>query len=133
MNAAGRREIERQLESWGRWMITHHSVKAGVPSNAILWFGGAGGGTPGSRDLAGGAPAHIQKTYGLICGLPEKEREAVFVFYALPASLDGVEFTPERRCFQCGLNPDSVRRSLYSARAMLLREVFPGTLTVGAD
>lgn len=121
MDRITRQAIDSELNSWGRW-IERHADYTGHPSvNALVaQLYGAGGGTPGHRVLCLDMPEGIYATHARILMLSEKEREAVYLFFAVKLKDDGTVWTITEKARIYGIKEDSLRRRLARARYKIL-------------
>jgi hypothetical protein len=121
MDRLTRQAIDGELNRWGRW-IERHADYTGHPSvNALVaQLYGAGGGTPGHRVLCLDMPDHIYATHGRVLRLPEAEKEAVYLFFAVQLKEDGTVWTAAEKCRIYGIKEESMRRRLARARYRIL-------------
>jgi hypothetical protein len=126
MDRLTRQAIDGELNRWGRW-IERHADYTGHPSvNCLVaQLYGAGGGTPGHRILCLDMPDHIYATHGRVLRLPEAEKEAVYLFFAIRVKEDGTLWTVTERCRMAGIQEDSMRRRLARARYRILGVTVP--------
>jgi hypothetical protein len=125
-----RQEIDAELNSWGRW-IERHADYTGHPSVNFLvaQFYGAGGSTPGHRVLCLDMPDHIYATHARVLRLNEREREAVYLFFAVKLKADGTLWTVAEKSRIYGIKEESLRRRLARARYRILGLPVPDALT----
>lgn len=121
MDSYTRRAIDGELNRWGRW-VERHADYTGHPSiNAVVaQLYGAGGGTPGHRILCLEMPTGVYATHMRVLMLTEREREAVYLYFAVQVKDDGTLWTVTEKCRIYGIKEDSVRRRLARARYKIL-------------
>lgn len=121
MDSLERQAVDGELNRWGRW-IERHADYEGFPAvnSLVAALQGAGGGQPGHRILCLDMPDNIYATHGRILRLSEREREAVYLFYAVKLKPDGTLWTVTEKCRIYGIQEDSMRRRVSRARHRIL-------------
>jgi len=121
MDSFTRRAIDGELNRWGKW-IERHADYTGHPSINFLvaQLYGAGGGMPGHRVLCLDMPDGVYATHMRVLMLTEKEREAVYLYFAVQVRDDGTLWTVGEKCRIYGIKEDSLRRRLARSRYKIL-------------
>ena len=112
-----RRGIDHELNQWGKWVEDHSTYEGFNRNNVLIGFlFGGGGGKQGHRVLCLDMPARIYATHGRILRLPEGERDAVYLYFAVRVKPDGTLWKIEEKCLELGIQEASIRRRLCRAR-----------------
>lgn len=129
MDRLTRQAIDSELNRWGKW-IERHADYTGHPSINCLVAAlyGAGGGTPGARVLCLDMPDDVYATHARVLRLPEGEKEAVYLYFAIKVKDDGTIWTVAEKCRIYGIEEDSMRRRLARARYRILGVPLPDFL-----
>lgn len=128
-----RRAIDGELNRWGKW-IERHADYTGHPSINFLvaQLYGAGGGMAGHRVLCLDMPDAVYATHMRVLLLNEREREAVYLYFAVQVKEDGTLWTVAEKSRIYGIKEESLRRRLARARYKILGVPVPEFLTSAA-